>query len=99
MRQILALVSAIIVAGCDQDNGAYSLGQPQYGYPGGYYDTPYYGNSSPYGYGPYYSGQRYESHEHWQQQPMPSPHVAAPAPPAAAQNQRMLDNLGFRPNR
>ena len=45
MRQILALVSAIIVAGCDQTNGAYSLGQPQYGYPGGYYGSPYYDNS------------------------------------------------------
>jgi hypothetical protein len=92
------------LTGCD----AYSGGGGGYGYGGGpaYYD---YGRRdyNP-GYAPYYQLNRQD--RRWQDQgaqeqrrynPPPSYHAPQPppSPPSATQNQKALENLGFRPDR
>ena len=106
--------TALLVAGCGYPGASpgadYYPGRQGY-YGPGYYGSGYYGP----GYAPGYGGERWRGDQRWHghqsrmaeparpanpvtSAPPPAPRPPPPAP-NAAENRRLLDQLGFQPNR
>jgi hypothetical protein len=93
----IPFVLLLALAGCETygaSSGGYGYGPPP-AY--GYYDYGSRGYDSGYGAGRYNQRDRYGQRERYNQPTQMQPRQVAP-PPSATQNQKALENLGFRPN-